>query len=306
MTAGQKDIEVPALRLKACSVDEHARALVEIGRLPFWWYQGTSRIFGNFSLPFRDARGRWWYQVKPGLCWAVDCFQPVPPEEVCMPPLKACLGFQHVVGDEKDANSRLVINAILDLPSYGPESLLAKRRNVIRKGIQNLDLSALASGDDATVEGCRRAWNDLSARTGWKHTLGERDFHRSWELLLACPGVSVIVARDRGSGEVAGFLITKIIGDTAYVDTMASRSDLLSLHINDATMFTFLMTSRALPGVTKAHCAIKSYVEPLEKFKTGLGFQPHPFPVHTRLRAGLAGAMKVFFPKQYNRMTGKI
>ena len=64
---------VPPLRLSVCAVEEHCEALGRLGSLSFWWYQGRSRIFGNYSLPFWDTDGRWWYQVKPGLCWPDWC-----------------------------------------------------------------------------------------------------------------------------------------------------------------------------------------------------------------------------------------
>lgn len=306
MTAGPQEISVPDLRLKACSVDEHARALIEMRRLPFWWYQGTSRIFGNYSIPFQDEAGRWWYQVKPGLCWAVDCFRPVRPDSVKMPFGKACFGFQHVVENDTQANSHLVINAILDLGSYGLGFIDRKKRSNVRRGLEHCELSLLESFDEVVFEGCRAAWNDLSTRTGWKHRVDKAEFHESWKLLVSCAGVSVLVGRDRKSGQVAGFLITKIIGDTAYVDTIASRTDMLSLHINDAMMYSFLAASSRLPGVGKAHCAIKSYVEPLERFKVSLGFKPHPFPARTRLKYGIELLMPLFFRSKYNRMIGRI
>ena len=31
-------------------------------------------------MPFRDTKGNWWFQVKPGLCRAGDCFAGIPPD----------------------------------------------------------------------------------------------------------------------------------------------------------------------------------------------------------------------------------
>jgi len=298
-------IDAPDLALRACSVDEHCEALLKIRRLPFWWYQGTSRILGNFSLPFRDAAGNWWYQVKPGFCWAVDCFRPIQAGSASPSFLKAYLGCQCVVDDEGGANSRLVINAILDLASYGTGSINAKRRNAVRKGFKACELEGLGALDADTLAGCRAAWNDLTARTGWKHAADEASFSESWRMLLDVPGTSIIVGRDRESGQVAGFLVTKIIGDTAYVDTIASRTDLLHLNVNDLVMYAFLINAAKLPGVTRAHYAIKSNVTSLERFKTGLGFSPHPFPALLRLRPGMRTILRLFCRQKYDRMLGR-
>ena len=300
------EIETPLLDLKHCTVSEHAEALVGIRHLPFWWYQGRSKVFGNYSLPFRDSSGIWWYQVKPGLCWTVDCFRPVSPDRPRLPYSKTFFGYQHVVPDEAAANGHLVINAIRDLKAYGPSSVNAKRRNAIRKGFSLCTLEVVRRLDHNVLDGCRKAWNDLSSRTGWKHALDKNTFERTWKILAECPGVSIITGRDKKSGEVAGFLVTKIIGNTAYVDTIASRSDLMSSNVNDAVMYAFLAHAARLEGVAQAHYAIKSNVTTLEKFKTGLGFEPYPFPARTYFRLGVSVMLKLCFRAKYNRMMGRI
>lgn len=304
MAQNASEIEVPQLNLSHASVRQHCETLREIGKLPFWWYIGASGTFGNYSLPFSDAKGNWWYQVKPGLCWPADCFAPIDAKSACPPLMKTFMGYQHVVADESLANSHFVINAILDLSAYGTESINAKRRNAIRKGFRSCELSVETAPDDATLDGCLKAWNDLTQRTGWKHAQDAGEFFESWRLLAKCPGTSIIVARDIETREVAGFLVTKIIGDTAYVDTIASRTDMLSVNPNDAVMYAFLLNARNLPGVTKAHYAIKSSVTMLEKFKTGLGFIPHPFPLRTVFRPGVGLMLKKLKPQHYNRMMG--
>lgn len=300
-----KIIEVPELALNACSVEEHCKALIELRRLSFWWYQGTSRIFGNFSLPFMDKKGNWWYQAKPGLCWPVDALKLIEPANACPPFKKAYFGYQHLVADESEANSRLIFNVISDFENYGIEKLKGKRRNKIRNGLKNCSLDLLETYIKETFDECRLAWNDLSARTGWKHAAKEKVFGEEWHMLLDCPGVSIIVARERKTGKVAGFMITKIIGDTAYSDTIAARSDMLHTKVNDALRYSFLANAKKLPGVKKAYSAIKSTLKGLELFKSELGYEPYPFPARTELRVGLKTVLKLFFPAQYNRMTGR-
>ena len=305
MVQKASQIDVPELMLDRCTVEEHCLGLRERCDLPFWWYQGTSRILGNFSLPFQDKNGNWWYQVKVGLCWPADCFRPIEPDLARPPYNKSFLGYQHVVENQGDVNSHLVINAILDLKGYNADSINAKRRNAIRKGVRSCTLEVLTKPSDDALRGCLRAWNELSARTGWKHACDEKTFFESWRMLVDCPGTSIIVGKDNESGEVAGFLVTKIIGDTAYVDTIASRTDMLRTNVNDAVMYAFLINAAKVPQVTKAHYAIKSTVSRLEKFKSGLGFDPHPFPIRTRLRFGVGAMLKLCFRSKYDRMMGR-
>ena len=298
-------IEAPKLSLRACSVVEHCEALKRLKRLPFWWYQGTSKIFGNFSVPFRDKMGNWWYQVKPGLCWPVETLKTIEPSRACPAFTKAYFGYQHLVADESEANSRLVLNIISDLTDYEPEKLKSKRRNKIRNGLKNCTLELLETYNKETFDECRATWDSLSIRTGWKEPAKERTFDEQWRMLLDCPGVSIIIAREKTSGEIAGFMLTKVIGDTAYSDTIASHTDMLQTRVNDALRYSFLANAKKLPGIKKAYSAIKSSLKGLEKFKVELGYEPYRFPANTHLRAGLESVLRLFFPDKYNRMIGR-
>jgi hypothetical protein len=298
-------IEAPYLPLKACSVEEHCEALINLKHLPFWWYQGTSRVFGNFSVPFKDPCGNWWYQVKPGFCWPVEILRTIEPDQACPPLAKAYFGYQHLTRDESKANSRLVLNTILELKTYGAEKLNSKRRNKIRNGYKNCSLEVLKSFNKDAFDRCRAIWDDLSTRTGWKHAAKESVFNEQWCMLLDCPGITIIIARDRSSGEIAGFYIIKIIGDTAYSDTIAVYSDMLNTRANDVLRHAFLANAMKLPGVTKGWSAIKSSIKSLEYFKVSLGYEPCGFYANTHFVWGMRGALKLFFPEKYNRMMGR-
>ena len=298
-------IDVPDLTLSSCSVDRHCAALCEMKVMPFWWYIGKSRLFGNYSVPFKGKNDNWWYRVKPGLCWAADVFAPIAPDDAKPHLNKSFLGYQHVVADKGLANSTFVINAITNLPEYDASTINAKRRNAVRKGLKCCAINSETSPDAEMLDGCRKAWEDLTHRTGWKGEVEKDWFNESWKLLAACPGTSIIVGRETESGEVAGFLVTKIIGDTAYVDTIASRSDMLRTNVNDAVLYAFLCNAKKLEGVSKAHYAIKSNVTKLEAFKTGLGFYPLEFPAMTHLRGPTRFLMRTFCADKYKRMTGQ-
>lgn len=298
-------IEAPELALRACSVEEHCTALRKLGRLSFWWYQSRTGTMGNFSLPFRDSRGNWWYQARAGFCWPVDCFRPVAPEDARPTLLRSYIGSQHIVESEEAANSHLVINSLTDLSAYDETCINAKRRNAIRKGLRCCRLEVLTEFDRATFDQCRAAWASLTQRTGWKHALDQAEFDATWRDLLHVPGVTIIVGRDVQSGEVAGFLMVKIIGDTGYVDTIASRTEMLNLNVNDAVMYAFLMNAKRLSGVDKAHYAIRSYVASLEEFKRGLGFTPVRFPAALHLRKPAELGLKWFFSAWHQRLAGK-
>ncbi len=298
------DIAFTAIDLQHCSVDDHCAALIDTG-LPFWWYQAPSRIFGQFSTPFRDDTGTWWYAARPGFCWPVAVHTEIERSRRRVAYRKSFIGFQHCVLDADASNSTLAINVILDLAAYGPGSLTQNRRRMVRTGAKRCDVTRVDRIDDAVVVGATKCWNDLVTRTGWKTHRTAAEISESLSRLLDHPAATILLARERKSGNVAGFLVTKVFGDTAYVDTIASDSELLSTNPNDILIYTFIRNAQRIPTVAKVHYAIKSRVEQLERFKTGIGFIPHPAPAYLHLRPGMSTALRLFARPSYDRLVGR-
>lgn len=298
-------IEAPPLELRHCTVEEHCAALRAAGDLPFWFHIGRSRLFGNFSRPFRDRCGNWWFQPRFGLAWPVDCYHPIERGRARPALFGSALAYQHVVPDESQANCRMVINTIEDVSAYGAASVPQRRRNTIRKALRLCRLEVLREYDAETFEQCRAAWNDLTQRTGWRGTLEREPFEHNWRRMIELPGVSLVVGREGESGRVAGFLIVQVLGDTAYVDTIASRTDLMKVHVNEALVYAFVTNAARIAGVRRAHYSLRSYVEPLERFKQGVGFVPTVFPAYTRFRGPTGWLLRTFQARSYRRMMGR-
>ena len=301
----QSPFQVFELPIRAYTVEEHCQALVDMRRLPFWWHLGTHSIYGNYSVPFKDGNGVWWYQVKPGLCWPVEFYQPIPMNGSHPNIWKSYLGYQHITPNEEDADSHLVVNSIIDLKNYKLELLDKRRRTKVRTGLKNCSVEMLKQYDQNTVNDCLDAWNDLVRRTGWRTICSNKQFSETWRMLLEIPGISILVARDRETKRAWGFQILKVIGDTIYGDTIAVHSDGLHAQANDVLYYAWLSTGARIPEVTKANAALKSNVKSLEAFKIGIGFKHVVFPAVTRLRAPASIILRTFLPKKYKRMIGQ-
>jgi ribosomal protein S18 acetylase RimI-like enzyme len=273
--------------------------------MPFWWYQDFPRFGNTFALPFRDDDGVWWYPVRPGFAWPADAIDPLPVKRRRMPFRKTYLAYQHVVVEGGPTNSSLVVNTLLDLSTYGMHSIDDKRRNAIRKGMRACEVVAVDRIEDRWVNGLAKSWNDLVVRTGWKGCRTPAMLRDTLSRALELPASTLLVAFDRATGQVAGFLLTKVFGETAYVDTIASNSELLASNPNDATLYVFIRNAQRLGHVRKVHYAIKSDVEHLEKFKRSLGFVPHPFPANFHTRPGMLTLLRVVKPAMYQRLTAR-
>lgn len=305
MAQGPKDIEFPKVDLRACSTQEYCESLCRMGTMPFWWYQDLPRFGKTFALPFQDDDGVWWYQVRPGFAWPVDAIDPFPVKRRRMPFRKTYLAYQHVVVEGGPSNSSLIVNTILDLSAYGMHSIDDKRRNAIRKGLRACEVVAVDRIEDRWVDGLAKAWNDLVVRTGWKTCRTPAMIRETLSRAIELPASTLLVAFDRATGGIAGFLLTKTFGETAYVDTIASNSELLASNPNDATMYVFIRNAQRLGHVRRVHYAIKSDVEHLEKFKRSLGFVPHPFPAIFHTRSGMLTLLRVAKPAMYQRLTAR-
>lgn len=298
-----QEIEIPPLPLRHSSVDEYCRSVMKAQYSPFWFYQDISKTFGNYRKPFQDSEGRWWLRIRQGFAWPADLLSEFVPK--CSPSFRyTFLAYQHIVPPGTPANSQLVIN-VLSLPEYGPNSFNFKKRNKIRQGMKLCDITLMERCEPELIKGITQAWNSLVQRTGWKWPLNEQQMTEKLGEQLDMPATSVMVATEKASGRVSGFLITKIYGDTASVDTIASHSELLSSKPNDSLMYTFMMRAKAIPGVTKGNYSIRGTVTQLEEFKSALGFEHKVYPAQLHARPGFLTAVRMLRPNMYKRLIGE-
>jgi hypothetical protein len=295
-------IDVPLFPLKHATADEYCLSLRVCRGMSYWWYQDPANQRHTYSKPFQDGFSSWWYQIKPGFAWPVNILNAL--TDIDLPFAKRYLGCQYVVEDAAQANSFIFVNVIQNLPLYSSASIPEKRR-AIKKGLRLCSLYILDHFDKEVVEGCRESWNNLVRRTGWKTVVSQLEFEESWKALVNLPGTSILVGCEKETGKIAGFLIIKIINQTAYVDTIASMDTLLHLNVNDALLYAFLVNAQRIPTVQNAHYSLVSNVIKLERFKRSLGFVPIKYPARTVLTPGVGIMLKRLFPDKYKRLIGK-
>ena len=103
---------------------------------------------------------------------------------------------------------------------------------------------------------------------------------------------------------MCGWLITRVIDDTVFIDTIASHTDRMAQRPNDAMIFRALVSAAAM-GVAHGHYALQSRLESLEAFKQALGFHAHPFPSRLELRWPVAPLLRLARPRLYRRLLGE-
>jgi hypothetical protein len=299
-----QEIEVPALSLRHCSIEDYCRAVQNCRHNAFWFYQDISRVFGNYRKPFQDDEGRWWLRVRQGFTWPVDLLSEFIPR--CKMPWRYTFcGYQHLVPSGAESNSSLYIN-VLSLPGYGQSALNLKKRNKIRQGFKSCEIKLLRTTEPEMIAGMTAAWNSLVQRTGWKSPMVPEAMALRVAELLDLEGTSILVAMERATGRMAGFLISKTFGNTTTADMVAAHSEMLHCRPNDVLNYTWLRCAQVLPGVTKASHSIKSSMTKLEEFKASLGFTAQKFPAYLHARPGFLAIVRLANPVMYKRLTGEI
>ena len=300
--AAATSVEIPALPLSKSTEADYGRFAARARRNEFWWYFNGVAPFRGYSRPFGDRDGRWWYRVKPGFAWPVDFFTPFS-SEYRSPGKLGLLGWQFPV-EEARADSRVWMNVIHDLPSFGIDIVAENKRRAVRKGLRQLHVTIANPRDPALCREACEVWNSHVARTGWNRPFEVSRFQESWAELADWPGTSVLTARPRtGDGKLCAWLIARVIDHTVFVDTLASHTDRLADRPNDAIVFSALASAQAA-GVAHAHYSLKSDVTSLEEFKTSLGFVAHPFPTRLCVRGPVRWGLQLAAPKMYQRLKG--
>lgn len=268
-----------------------------------WWYFNGLARYAGFSKPFTDSTGRWWYSVKPGFAWPVNFFS-APPSQASGFWRRPLLGWQFPVeGDQ--ANSKVWMNVIHDLPGFDISRVDADKRRAVRKGLKNLDLIALDPSDRTVADEACEVWNSHVDRTGWNTRMTPDRFATTWRELRDWPGTTVIGARDLQTGRLCSWVVARVIDGVVYVDTLASHTERLENRPNDTIVYATLF-SAASAGATKAHYSLKSSNESLERFKTSMGFECYGFPARLVLRWPMANLLSTLKPHLYQRLRGEL
>jgi hypothetical protein len=286
--------------LYGTTTDEYCDFARRARRNELWWYMRGTIPYAGLTRPFRDREGLWWFQVKPLFAWPFTFFDPVQRDRL---PRRVLLGAQWPVGEGAPSNSRVWMNTIDDLSTYGLESVASNKRRAIRKGIGALHVAREdPSVEDVARQACE-VWNSHVQRTGWNRPMEPAVFVESWRELAEWPGTTLLCARDRETGVLCAWSLARVVDDVAYVDTLASHSDRLAHRPNDTIIHTLLLMARDA-GARRAHYSLRSRLPTLEAFKDSLGFRPRGFPCHLRLRGAASALLTLAMPRELRRLKG--
>ena len=141
------------------------------------------------------------------------------------------------------------------------------------------------------------------ARTEWNTQFDAATFARHWAPLRDMAGTNVLGARSLATGALCGWLVARVVGDMLHLDTIASHTDRMADCPNDALDYVALYNA-ARQGVRRANYFLRSSLEPLERFKRSLGFDPAGIPARLVVHPVAALALRLIKPAAWTRLHG--
>lgn len=173
-----------------------------------------------------------------------------------------------------------------DLSRYDLKCLPAKKRNDVKRGLQQVEVRRLDDIRDLVEQGIEINRSAL-ARQGcggnrrgylnnslWRrvieraHVLGARE---SWGVYFR--------------GKLVAYLRAYVLNETVCITQSMSHSDYLGYHPNDALLHTFLMDCKARPGTKRVLFGLECAKPSLNEYKRKFGFEVVKLPVYRKLNS---------------------
>jgi len=292
----------PLLNLPTTTAGDYCSSVLSTRGSEVWWFQIGAAPYRGYSRPFRDLEGRWWWRSKPQFSYPMDLFVPIDPTPQ-LPRGRSIVGCQYPVPEEC-ANSLLHFNVIANLDSYDLDAVAAAKHRAVRKGLNSLTFHLLDARDNVSTEEVRLVWDSHVSRTRWNRACGPRTFKEWWQPLADMPGTSIVGVRERVSGQLCAWLLVRIIDNTVFLDTLASRTDMLMHRPNDALIFFVLFSTGRTHGGRRANFFRRSSATSIELFKQSVGFDSTGLPARYQLNRLTRVLPKLLKPKSWDALRG--
>jgi len=227
--------------------------------------------------------GIWWNRIKPFYSWPLEITRSFSPG-TARPPLSfRLIGYQHAVPAPEESNTYLNLMMIRDIKQYGLSCLSSKRRNQVRRALEQVVVRKIGNDELPAVlaRGLEINRSALS-RQGWAG-------NHSWYLNEKKWRHEIGSAQKLGSRELWGafvennlvawlraFELDKMVQITAAM----SHSDFLRFGPNDALMHTFLTDCQGRPHVQSVIFGLECSKRSLNDFKMRFTFDIVPLPIY--------------------------
>ena len=246
-------------------------------------YAGFLKDMGHIVRQDGDI---WWFNAHPHIYMSFPFDRPVDPYQIDRSLVLGRDGWAARFPTEPDLGKPSYRIACTD-QDYGMSTLLQRPRNQTRRGLEACECRPLA-------------WEDL-AEKGMSLNIGtlkrqgrridsdiESFWHRYYQAAAKAEGAETWGAFQ--DGELAAYLISFVMENTAHILIVRSDPDKLKFYPNNALIYSYLSHSlkeRGLGEVSFGLESIQAGMGNLERFKRGMGFAQIPIGQRIILKPGM-------------------
>lgn len=233
--------------------------------------------------------GIWWQSVKPYYCWPVDLFHNFSFKSVRPLFTKSFLGYEYMLPQSSlhsNAHLSMMVFEKDEIVRYGFESLSAKKRNQVRRGLENVLIQPVVNKHQFIFDGHQinrsalRRQERLSARipiysslSDWSRTVNMFfDFHdrEIWGAFY--------------NNQLISYIRSVRIEDTIYITNAMSHTDYLAYYPNDALLYSYILhIKKSTPRVSRIAFGLYCNKLSINRFKEQIGFKKKDYPVFRRI-----------------------
>lgn len=267
----------------------------------------TEQAYANYLVSKGanvKARGSvYWIQTRTGFWepshWMVRCDQ-----SQLQPPTCLCWGFRCVTQHEVTiGRGHLPVHLLEDISGYDTNALDGKRRNQLRACRRRVKIVQLLHSTILEEQGFGIMCS-AHRRTGYGHVTSLSAYLDGVKRLMSnYPGLVMAGLID---GKLGGWLYGKVIGKTAYIDSIIVATEALSSNIGTGLVFDFVQACRKTGVVTEVVYGLATPEDPrLTAYKESMLFPVVRVPTRVWILPLIAVALRLVKPHVFHRLTGR-
>lgn len=259
----------------------------------------------NGSRLYRD-NGLWWQEVRPYFWRPLFPFRRVEADAVRIPLHRRLIGCQHLVGDERLANSRMNFIMIDEPGNYSPGYLPAKLRRLIRDAERHSEVRAVTDPAEFATS-AYPVYLSFYRRTlyGWRKDRTDRKKFQQWTAMLyRHPKLKILGCYARGTLNTV--MISYFVEDVIFYATLFCTDEALKLHTSDLMLHKVREMAAQCPGAKYIYLGAAGARRGLDAFKLKRKCRLVSEPARFKLNPPAAFIMKRFLPIHYRRLKGEL
>lgn len=281
----EEGFSLSSLRLEPASEVEYA-----------WWLRSQGQ-------QVKEHRGRYWkkrFGFFEPVHWMAELF-----EDEIGRPCKKCWGYRAALKKESAhiANGSVPLHLHRNVPDYGAHLLCKTRRWDLRKCLKFIEIKPI-SDPKVLYEDGFEIFKKNFERTHYGKRLSKNKFCQEAKNYFDFPFISVLGGFiDK---ELVAYLVTLIVEDTAYLDTIIMNDQARLLQACTGLQFAMMKhLGSKHPGIGQVVDGLHARENSLLcKYKEKWGFHVSKIPSFYWFFPGIGPVIKKAWPHKYYRLTG--